>query len=168
MTDNTIVIQGYSTPQQKAHILVIGLDGDDNMSHTAYVEYTPTGEAMKLVYGDEDDFNYGMPKITYKGMDEDFATFEVEFTENTAVAWIVMCGDDYIDGWMPYDLIDAMVNQEWNQNQHFTASGFYDAFYMTIMDNEWSTNCVLMTWKDDQGRYHEVVPYYEACDRSAR
>lgn len=172
MTDNTIVIEGYSAPQQKAHILVIALDEDNNQSHAAYVEYTPTGEAMQLIYDDEEGWEFGKPTVAYQGLIDGFdslgyeekqVAFNVTFAEGTAEVYVWITNTDYLSSHTPYTLVDGMVSGEVYGVNVLTESGVAARYYTYCRDYRdpadptWdSDGMVVIAWKDTNNKYHQA------------
>lgn len=172
MTDNTIVIEGYSAPQQKAHILVIALDEDNNQSHAAYVEYTPTGEAMQLIYDDEEGWEFGKPTVAYKGLIDGFdslgyeekqVAFNVTFAEGTAEVYVWITGSDYLSSYSPYALVDGMISGDIYGVNVLTESGVaaryytYCRDYRDDYDPSWNSyGTVVIAWKDTNNKYHQA------------
>lgn len=172
MTDNTIVIDGYSAPQQKAHILVIALDEDNNQSHAAYVEYTPTGEAMQLIYDDEEGWEFGKPTVAYQGLIDGFdslgyeekqVAFDVTFAEGTAEVYVWITNTDYLSSHTPYTLVDGMVSGEVYGVNVLTESGVaaryytYCRDYRDDYDPSWNSDgMVVIAWKDTNNKYHQA------------
>lgn len=172
MTDNTIVINGYSAPQQKAHILVIALDEDNNQSHAAYVEYTPTGEAMQLIYDDEEGWEFGKPTVAYQGLIDGFdslgyeekqVAFNVTFAEGTAEVYVWITGSDYLSSYSPYALVDGMISGDIYGVNTLTESGVaaryytYCRDYRDDYDPSWNSDgMVVIAWKDTNNKYHQA------------
>ncbi len=172
MTDNTIVINGYSAPQQKAHILVIALDEDNNQSHAAYVEYTPTGEAMQLIYDDEEGWEFGKPTVSYQGLIDGFdslgyeekqVAFNVTFAEGTAEVYVWITGSDYLSSYSPYALVDGMISGDIYGVNTLTESGVAARYYTYCRDYRdpddptWdSDGMVVIAWKDTNNKYHQA------------
>lgn len=172
MTDNTIVIEGYSAPQQKAHILVIALDMDNNQSHAAYVEYTPTGEAMQLIYDDEEGWEFGKPTVAYKGLIDGFdslgyeekqVAFDITFVEGTAEVYVWITGSDYLSSYSPYSLVDGMISGDIYGVNVLTESGVaaryytYCRDYIDDYDPSWNSyGTVVIAWKDTNNKYHQA------------
>lgn len=166
LVDGKIVISGAGGPVagQSAHIVVIAMAEDGSASHGAYAEYTPVKSDLNISYEDDADFAYGKPSITFNRMDEDYVVYDITFAPETEEVYISVGDDTMLESWTTYSLIEDILSNGWNMSKHYTESGEYRVYYMYLENTTYATNCVFMTWKDNNGKYHQVVPFYEPVE----
>lgn len=181
LVDGKIVVGGAGSRQKPypgtmARILVLAMDVDGVPSHAVYAEYTPTDASLSIITQDDEDYEYGMPTVTYKnafmkyfegdGTYFPFVNFEVTLSEGTETAWICGAGEEYLGGWSSYELILEMTDEKmpFMKAQKFTADGVFecDALYITA-DGE-TKKAIWATWLDKNGKYHEVKLFFDPVD----
>lgn len=163
LENNSIVVENAPAPGQLAHILIIAMDDDGNMSRAAYTTYTPVDE-LELIYADEAGYEYGKPNMSYAGVvDEDFLSFTIEFTEGTDRIWVNTLDDEYTSGRYPYELVELMTSG-WMSSHEMTESGSYSKYYRNCIGSTDYPCALIVTWKDKNGIYHEAFRDYEVIE----
>lgn len=171
LVDGKIVVTSGPWPGTEARILVLALDVNGVPSHAAYAEYTPTESINTLLYKDDADYEYGMPNISFRdvtnetladGTKKYWVNFNIDLSEQTKIAWVMVAGEEYTDGRTPYDLVFSwmIVENSFMYNKAYTEDGVFSADVMFCY-NEDTRSAVYVVWQDDLDRYHETKLFYD-------
>lgn len=163
LENNTIVVDNVPVAGKLAHIFVMGFDAASNTTDIVYTTYTPTG-GIQMIYSDESGYDYGMPNVTYEGLvEEDYLSFNVEFTEGTDMIWINTLNKEYTASRFASELVELMTSG-WMSTKEMTEGGGYKTYYRNGMGTAEYPTAIVYTWRDKNGKCHEAVFNYEVIE----
>lgn len=170
LVNGEIVVSGAGGPYPgtMARILVLAMDTDGIPSRAAYAEYTPSDKSWTIIYATDENYEFGMPTVTYKNVVKEmkgdtevfYVNYNVELSQDTKAAWVAVAGEEYTEGRTAYELLKSMVEGGFMYAQKYTSNGVFKADSLYSVNDDYGKSAAYVVWLDTNDCYHETKLMY--------